>query len=236
MRLAQAVTVCVGALTSSVLLTSAQPAGAASCNVGVGLNIVAPGVNLAVRLGDSVAYVVEATLIPGDCPISNGTVTLTLPNGTVQTLATGVSITPSATMNVTDDFDEQTPDYVVSSADVQANDTIMASAFISATATESTMPLITQKVTQPASYGLPLIHVDQVGQPDERPIPTVRHLHLRRGQRLTGHELHGAGTGRHHGFVDRHHRQQPRLHAGTGNRQRRVQCGGHQPERLARRR
>ena len=54
----------------------------------------------------------KVSLTADDCPISAGTVTLTLPDGTVQTLATGVSLGPGGV----EDFDQATiglPEYVI---------------------------------------------------------------------------------------------------------------------------
>ena len=127
---------------------------------GIGQSLGAPAAGLLDnRVGDTIDYDVEVSLTTDDCPISDGTVSLTLPNGTIQVLKTGVSLAPGGVL----DFDETTlglPDYVISAADLNAMDEVTATAVTTATATESTNPVITQPVTATTPYSL------QVARPE----------------------------------------------------------------------
>src|SRR5580658_2852828 len=85
----------LAAVVPAGIVAGAPPASATTgCRIGIAVSVYAPDVGLTVRIGDAVDYDAEVSLTANDCPISNGTVTLTWPNGTVQTLATGVSLAP----------------------------------------------------------------------------------------------------------------------------------------------
>ena len=148
-----------GALTPAGVLLGAA-ASATGCRPGIGQSIFASSAPLDNRIGDSIDYDVEISLTTNDCPISNGTVTLTLPNGSVQTLASGtLSLAPGGVV----DYDEETlglPLYVISAADLDATDEVTATATTNATATESTDPLITQPVKAIAPFSI------QVARPE----------------------------------------------------------------------
>ena len=130
---------------------SAAPASCFAAAVGVVANV-----SPAARVGDSVDFAVQVFLSSMDCSISKGTVTLTLPNGTVQTLATGVSLGPGGSA-VYDEAALSLPEYVVSEANVSpTTDLATASATINATATQ-TNPPGTDPVSDSASTNLLVI-------------------------------------------------------------------------------
>ena len=113
-----------------------------SCFSAIGVGI-SSNAGSAVRVGDSIDFSVEvflSTASPADCPISNATLTLTLPNGVNQTLASGFSLAPGGS----EVFDEGVlgfPLYKVSAADESpTTDRITASAAVTATATQSNPP------------------------------------------------------------------------------------------------
>src|SRR5580658_8299046 len=125
----------VATMTPVGLLATTGVASAATCRPGIGQSIYASVGDSPVRVGTVIDYDVEISLTPDDCPISDGTVDLTWPDGTtVQTLATGVSLAP----NTYEDFYEQAlslPEYTVAAADLNADDEVMATAVTNATAT-----------------------------------------------------------------------------------------------------
>ena len=137
----------------------------ANCTTGVSISISdtvdAGGANGAdtpidiARVGDAIDYQVPVSNgSPGsttDCPFSNGKVTLTIPSGVVQTLATNLSLASGASQT----FSEQTPVYIVKDANV-SNGLTVASAAVNGTATESNG--FQESVSATTQYQVPVIH------------------------------------------------------------------------------
>ena len=149
-------------MTPVGLLATTGVASAATCRPGIGQSIYASVGDSPVRIGTVIDYDVEISLTADDCPISDGTVNLTWPDGTtVQTLATGVSLAPGDY----EDFDEQAlslPEYTVAAADLNADDEVMATAVTNATATESTNPVVTQPVNVSTPYSVQVFRPETI--------------------------------------------------------------------------
>jgi len=140
----------VASLTVVVLPLAPAPAFAADCTTGVHLavskSVLEGGPTGAVapqevaRVGDAIDFTVAVSLLSTDCPLSQGTVTLTTPAGTTQTLADGtLTLAPGQTQSFTQS-DLALPLYVVSASDISTTafaGSVLASASVTGTATQT---------------------------------------------------------------------------------------------------
>lgn len=118
-------------LFGAAALVAAPPASAVTCTPGIGINISPSEFNG--RLGDAVTYTVGVFVNATECPVSDGTVTLTTPDTTGHTLSTTLSLD-------TDDSTTLGPvAYTISASDFGNNGApagfVRALASVSATAT-----------------------------------------------------------------------------------------------------
>jgi hypothetical protein len=92
--------IAAAALVTGAFIAATAGTAAAACSVGVGIGInysvfegggpLAP--TLVARIGDTVTYTTTITETPSTCGFTNGTVTLTFPDGSTTTLASGLSL------------------------------------------------------------------------------------------------------------------------------------------------
>ena len=151
-----------GVAVTAIAVPSALAAG---CTTGVSVNISdtvyaggASGPATAddfARAGDAIGY--SITVNNGtagsqtECPVSGGKVTLTLPGGATQTLATDLSLASGTSASYT----EQTPLYIVKDANLTAG---IADASVKVTGTADEGNDLTEAVSASATYETPVIH------------------------------------------------------------------------------
>ena len=148
-------------------LVTAASAQQAPCTTGVHLAVNktvleggptgAPTTITVARVGDAVDFTVMVSLLSTDCPVSNATVALTLPNGVKQTLATGLALAPGGSQTFTQSA-LGLPLYIVNDADLSTTfpDTVTGSTTVTGTAAQTNGT--TDPVTATTAASVPVIH------------------------------------------------------------------------------